>query len=83
MSLSGRLAIVTGGGSGIGKSVCHALAKEGATILVADINLDAAVEVAKTLPGEDILCYEYHELVKEKNKYNIHCTKTPYPWRRR
>lgn len=55
MSLSERLAIVTGGGSGIGKSVCHALAKEGATVVVADVNLEAAVQVASTLPGEDRL----------------------------
>lgn len=51
MSLSGRLAVVTGGASGIGKAVCHALAALGAQVVVADINLDGATEVARSLPG--------------------------------
>ncbi|CAN7941880.1 unnamed protein product [Ixodes pacificus] len=52
MSLLNRLAIVTGGGSGIGKAVCQALAKDGATIVVADINLDAARATVAELKGE-------------------------------
>ncbi|KAG0419787.1 hypothetical protein HPB47_003875 [Ixodes persulcatus] len=46
-----RLALVTGGGSGIGKSVCHALASEGVHVIVADLNLDAATAAASSLPG--------------------------------
>ncbi|CAN8021007.1 unnamed protein product [Ixodes persulcatus] len=54
MSLSDRLAIVTGGGSGIGKAVCHALAIDGAIVVVADINLDAAkATVAELKAGKD------------------------------
>lgn len=52
MPLTGRLALVTGGGSGIGKAVCHALAREGALVVVADLNVDAARSVAESLPGE-------------------------------
>lgn len=44
------LALVTGGGSGIGKSVCHALASDGACVIVADINLNAATTTASSLP---------------------------------
>ncbi|KAK8787483.1 hypothetical protein V5799_022743 [Amblyomma americanum] len=51
MSLEGRLALVTGGASGIGKATCHALASQGATVVVADLNLDAANSVAQSLPG--------------------------------
>lgn len=51
MALSGRLALVTGGGSGIGKCTCEALALEGASIVVADLNLESATQVAKSLPG--------------------------------
>lgn len=51
MSLSGRLAVVTGGASGIGEAVCLVLAEEGATVVVADKQLEAARKVAASLPG--------------------------------
>ncbi|KAH6931601.1 hypothetical protein HPB50_025669 [Hyalomma asiaticum] len=54
MTLSGRLALVTGGASGIGKAVCHALAAEGATVVVADKQLEAASKVAGSLPVEQL-----------------------------
>jgi NAD(P)-dependent dehydrogenase (short-subunit alcohol dehydrogenase family) len=41
--LAGDVAIVTGGGSGIGRAVCLALSAEGATVIVADLN-DAGVK---------------------------------------
>jgi len=50
-SLTGKTALVTGGGSGIGAAVCHELARAGATILVTDIDLAAAQKVAANLPG--------------------------------
>ena len=49
-SLAGRLALVTGGGSGIGKAVCSILAREGALLAVADLNRDAAHETITGLP---------------------------------
>ena len=51
MKLKGRVALVTGSAQGIGKSIAEALAKEGADIIVSDINFDAATitagEIAK------------------------------------
>jgi 3-oxoacyl-[acyl-carrier protein] reductase len=42
VSLEGRVAVVTGGGSGIGEAICHRLAADGATIAALDVRLDAA-----------------------------------------
>lgn len=43
--LEGKLALVTGGASGIGRSICLNFAKEGATIICNDIAVEAAQKV--------------------------------------
>jgi NAD(P)-dependent dehydrogenase (short-subunit alcohol dehydrogenase family) len=48
-SLSGRTSLVTGGGSGIGRSLCHALGEAGAKVAVVDIDLSAAETVRNEL----------------------------------
>jgi NAD(P)-dependent dehydrogenase (short-subunit alcohol dehydrogenase family) len=45
-SLEGRVAIVTGGASGIGRATCFALGRAGASVLVADLNGEGAAAVA-------------------------------------
>ncbi len=47
--LAGKTAVVTGAASGIGRSCCTALAAEGANVLVADLDGDAATAVAGEL----------------------------------
>ncbi|KAK8766499.1 hypothetical protein V5799_006724 [Amblyomma americanum] len=59
MALIERLALVTGGASGIGEAVCHALAAEGAIVIVADKQLEGAKGVAQSLPGEAKHLAEY------------------------
>lgn len=44
-----RAAIVTGGGSGIGEGIAKRLARDGASVLVADINAEAAARVAEEI----------------------------------
>lgn len=48
--LDGKVALVTGGASGIGAATCRELARAGAEVLVADLNLAAAEALAKELP---------------------------------
>jgi NAD(P)-dependent dehydrogenase (short-subunit alcohol dehydrogenase family) len=45
--LTGKTAIVTGGASGIGRSICLRLAQEGAAVAVLDYNADGAAETAE------------------------------------
>jgi 3-hydroxybutyrate dehydrogenase len=52
--LAGRLAVITGGASGIGEACAVRLAEAGAEILVADLNGDAADAVAKRVGGRAV-----------------------------
>ena len=49
MRLQDKVAIVTGGGSGIGLSTCHLFAREGARVLVVDLDGDKAKDVARQI----------------------------------
>ncbi len=49
MKLEDKVAIVTGAGSGIGRAIAVGLSKEGAKIVVVDMNLDAAEETMKEI----------------------------------
>jgi NAD(P)-dependent dehydrogenase (short-subunit alcohol dehydrogenase family) len=46
-TVQGKTAVVTGGGSGIGRGIAVTLANQGAQVVVADVDLDAAAETAK------------------------------------
>ena len=49
MNLDGKTALVTGGGSGIGKAICAAYAEAGAHVFVADINAETGEATASEL----------------------------------
>lgn len=52
-----RLALVTGGGGGIGKAVCRRLAQSGMRVIVTDITKELAEQTARALDGAH-LAYE-------------------------
>ncbi|MBW2498276.1 MAG: SDR family NAD(P)-dependent oxidoreductase [Deltaproteobacteria bacterium] len=50
--LEGRVAVVTGGGSGIGSGICRALATAGVRLVVADLDGERAESVAAAIRGQ-------------------------------
>jgi NAD(P)-dependent dehydrogenase (short-subunit alcohol dehydrogenase family) len=53
MEIRGRVAVVTGGGSGIGRAVSERLAHDGAAIVVVDIDDKGGAETVKMIEGAD------------------------------
>ena len=47
--LSGRVALITGGGSGLGRAFCEAMAEYGADVACCDIDLEAAQGTAELI----------------------------------
>jgi NAD(P)-dependent dehydrogenase (short-subunit alcohol dehydrogenase family) len=49
MKLEGQVAIITGGAQGIGRAIAETLAKEGAKVVISDINSEAAQKTASEI----------------------------------
>src|SRR5262249_8499904 len=77
-SLQGKVAVVTGGGRGIGKAITHRLAGAGANVVIASRkmeNLQAAAQEFSSLPGKvhPVECHvgradQLHGLIGETEK---------------
>jgi len=50
--IDGRKAVVTGGAQGLGCALAERLAREGADVLIADVNVEAARDAARSIAGE-------------------------------
>ena len=49
MKLENKVAIVTGGGKGIGAEICLKLAKEGAKIVIAEMDIESGENIQKKI----------------------------------
>jgi NAD(P)-dependent dehydrogenase (short-subunit alcohol dehydrogenase family) len=56
MNPSGQVAVVTGGGSGLGEATARALAAKGAKVAIFDVGMDRAEKVASDLGGIAVKC---------------------------
>ena len=52
--LTGQTAVITGAATGIGEAIARRLAQAGAVVAVADLNLDGAGEVARSIGGDSL-----------------------------
>ena len=68
MRLKDKVAIVTGGGGGLGGGIALCFAREGANVVVSDVNLELAEKVAAE--------------VKEKGRNLWRCRPTCAAWSR-
>ena len=65
--LKGKVSVISGGGSGIGRAICERFCEEGAIVIVADINQAVGQQVAKTL-GEPTSFFQLD--VREKGQWH-------------
>lgn len=56
--LTGKIAIVTGAGSGLGKAISESFAKEGAQVVLTDIDLESATKVADMIGTKAIALHQ-------------------------
>ena len=79
IDLTGKLALVTGGASGIGQAIAEELAKKGSKVIICDVDIDRGQSVAKSVGGEfrtlDVrdrkLCWETISEIESKTPIEV------------
>lgn len=72
-SLENKTALVTGGGSGIGRAISRALAQQGATVHILDIDQDGCAEVLKEIrdDGGDVNAHSCNVAIQAEVKKTV------------
>ncbi len=68
MRLEGKVAIVTGGAQGMGRAIARRFAREGASVVVADVNLQGGQEVAQEIAGAGGQAVAVHLDVRDREQ---------------
>ena len=61
-TLEGRIALVTGGSTGIGRASALAFAREGAKVVVADVNIEAGEQTVDEVRKAALQAFEWADL---------------------
>lgn len=69
--LDGKVGLVTGGGSGIGRVTCQVLAREGAKVAIADWDAESAQATASLLTSEGFDALAIHADVSEEDSVRV------------
>ncbi len=72
MRLENKVAIITGGASGIGRAICEVFAEEGAKIAIADIDAEAGEETLRRIEeAEGDAIFVQTDVSKESDVQNM------------
>lgn len=70
MKFKNKTVVITGAGSGIGRACVLEFAKAGADIIIADINLDGALETIKLVEDYDVKAFAFKTDVSQPDSVN-------------
>jgi len=71
LNLKNKVAVVTGGGNGIGRAAALKFAEEGAFPVICDIEMDSAEKVVKEIREKGGSAYAYHVDVTEPDQIDV------------